>query len=82
MVCTVIYYVDNSKTPHLKAFSKIEKAKAWLDTMENDKYSKALNAQILVDYGQVEFYEKRFNEVYDIMRNKTFGPLLKDRVEI
>ena len=82
MVCTVIYYVDNSKTPHIKAFSEVEKAKAWLDTMENDKYSKALNAQILVDYGQVELMSEKFEELYSIMKIKAFGPLKKDRVEI
>ena len=73
ILCTVIYYMDNSKTPHLKAFSSVEKAKIWIDTMEDDKYSKALNVQIMVDYGAMEFYKEKFEEVYNIMKDKTFN---------
>ena len=41
--------------------------------MEEDKYTKALNVQIVVDYGQVELMSEKFEELYSIMKEKAFG---------
>ena len=69
MICSVIYYEDNSKAPRIKGFSSVENAKIWLDE-EKTKYTAGnLNAQIVVDYTAVEAYR----EMYELMRDSVFG---------
>ena len=78
MICTLLFYELDNPSPILEAHTSILNAESAIEEYGED----IRNAQILVDYSKLEFYEKKFNEVYEIMRNKTFGPLLKDRVEI
>lgn len=69
MICSIIYYEDNSKAPRIKGFSSVENAKIWLDEEKINYSTGNLNAQIVVDYTAVEAYR----EMYELMRDSVFG---------
>jgi hypothetical protein len=81
MVCTVIYYKDNSKSPQLKAFSSVEDAKEWIypkDKQDKQYRSPISNAQIMVNYDVIDSYI----EMFDLMKKGIFGTYNQNKVYI
>jgi hypothetical protein len=69
VTCSVIYYEENSKTPHIQAFGTIEEAKNFLSSPRDKYQSKILNAQIMVSYDVIDSYVEMFN----LMKKGIFG---------
>lgn len=74
MICTLIYYEDGKKPP---VVTGCESYKIAIDllTKKQAGYTPISNAQILVDYSNVEIYKTKFEELYDIMKNNFLGSL-------
>ena len=78
MTCSVIYYEENSKTPHIQAFGTIEEAKNFLASPREKYQGKILNAQIMVSYDVLESYV----EMFDLMKKGIFGNYNQNKVFI
>jgi len=70
MIVQVAHNLNGGATK-IKTFQRINEAEDWIERMSEEDDD--IRCQILVDYSEVQHYKEKFEELYEIMKIKTFG---------